>query len=144
MKKQTVIIAAMLALASVSKAQPNQQQPPKPPTPEERLKHVSEKLNKDLQLNTTQKEKVATAYKAFFADIEKYRNKDGKQQPPPPPQPPVSKEIADKLSAQRDAKIKLALTADQYKKYLEIEKTLRPKRPGKPGEDGPPQPPTNQ
>ena len=40
------------------------------------------------------------------------------------------KEIADKLSAERDAKIKQILNADQYKKYVEIEKTLRPKPPG--------------
>lgn len=134
----------MLVIASIVKAQPNQpQQPPKPPTPAERLKHVSEKLNASLQLNAAQKQKVVAAYKAFFADMDK--SKDGKpQQPPPPPPPSVSKEIADKLSAERDVKIKAALTADQYKKYVELEKTMRPKHPGKPGQDGPPKPPPTE
>ena len=134
MNKQTCIIASMLVLASILQAQPNQQQlPPKPPTTEERLKRISEKIDKELQLNTAQKDKVLAAYKAFFADIEKYKNKDVKQPLPPP----VSKEIADKLSGERDVKIKQALSAEQYKKYIELEKTLRPKHPGKLGEDEP-------
>lgn len=112
-------------------AQENQQgQPAKPPTPEERLKFVSEKLNKELQLTAAQKEKVTAAYKDFFSEMGKNKFKD--KQPPPPPPPPVSKEIADKLSAERDAKIKQSLSADQFKKYVELEKTLRPKPPGNP------------
>ncbi len=100
--------------------------PPKPPSPEERLKKVSEKLDKELHLTAAQKEKVLAAYKAFFADIEKNKNKN----PAPPPPPPVSKEVADKLSGERDAKIKEVLSAEQFKKYVELEKTLRPKPPG--------------
>ena len=142
MKKQTVIVAAMLLILGIIKAQPGQDgKPPKPPTPEERLKHVDEALNKELTLTTTQKEKVLAAYKAFFADIEKNKSKDGKQPPPPPPPPPVSKEVADKLSAERDAKIKAILTPEQYKKYVEVAKTLRPKHPGMPGEGGSQKPP---
>ncbi len=143
MNKQTCIIASMLVLARILQAQPNQQQlPPKPPTTEEKLKRVSEKIDKELQLNTAQKDKILAAYKAFFADIEKYKSKDVKQPlPPPPPPPPVSKEIADKLSGERDAKIKQALTTEQYKKYIELEKILRPKHHGKLGEDGPQRPP---
>ncbi len=129
MKKQTLVLGAMLLIAGLIQAQPDQNgRPPKPPTQEERLKHVSEALNKQLTLTTAQKEKVLAAYKAFFADMEKNRRKDAKQQPPPPP-PPVKKEIADKLSAVRDAKVKAALTPEQYKKYVEIEKTMRPKHP---------------
>ncbi len=142
MKKQTVIVAAMLLILGIVKAQPGQDgKPPKPPTPEERLKHVTEELNKELTLTTTQKEKVLAAYKAFFADIEKNRSKDGKQPPPPPPPPTVSKEVADKLSAERDAKIKAILTPEQYKKYVEVEKTLRPKHGGRPDEVGSQKPP---
>jgi Spy/CpxP family protein refolding chaperone len=144
MKKQTMILAAMLLIAGFVQAQSDQNgRPPKPPTPEERLKHVSEELNKQLTLTTAQKEKVLAAYKAFFTDMEKNKRKDAKQPPPPPP--PVSKEIADKLSAERDAKVKAVLTSDQYKKYVEIEKTMRPKHPGKPGDyKGPKKPPTEE
>jgi len=110
-------------------AQPNQQnQPPKPPTPQERLKHVSEQLDKNLPLTTAQKEKVMAAYKDFMNEMEKNKNKNGQMPPPPPPL--VSKEIADKLSAERDAKIKQVLSEDQFKKYVELEKTLRPMPPG--------------
>ena len=55
-----------------------------------------------------------------------------------------NKEIADKLSGERDTKIKQALTTEQYKKYIELEKTLRPNHPGKPGEDSPPKPPKEE
>jgi Spy/CpxP family protein refolding chaperone len=146
MKKQMLVVIAMLLIAGFAQAQPDQNgRPPKPPTPEQRLKHVSEELNKQLTLTTAQKEKVLAAYKAFFADMEKNKSKDAKQQPPPPPPPPVSKEIADKLSAERDAKVKAALTPEQYKKYVEIEKTMRPKHPGKPGDDkGSRKPPTEE
>ncbi len=50
--------------------------------------------------------------------------------PPPPPPPPLPKEVMDKLSGERDAEIKKVLTGDQFKKYMDIEKTLRPKPPG--------------
>jgi hypothetical protein len=48
-------------------------QPPKPPSDAERLKHVSEKINKEITLNPAQKTKVEAAYKDFFADMEKLR-----------------------------------------------------------------------
>ncbi len=144
MKKKTVILATLLLIISMVHAQPNQDgQPPNPPTIEDHLKHVSEALNKQLELSAAQKDKVLAAYKTFFADIEKNRKKDGKLPPPPPP-PPVSKEIADKLSAERDAKIKTVLSPGQYKKYVEIEKKMRPKHPGKPDERGPEKPPTEE
>lgn len=143
MKKRTLILFTNMAFAFVCvTAQPPQQPggPGKPPSPEERVKHVSEKMEKELKLNAAQKEKLTAAYKDFFAEIEKQRKKEGKpEQPPPPPPPPVSKEVADKLSKVRDEKIKSALSADQFKKYTEIEKTMRPPMPpGKPGEQKPP------
>ncbi|MFC4231539.1 hypothetical protein ACFOW1_06545 [Parasediminibacterium paludis] len=141
MKKQMLVAVAMLLIAGFAQAQADQNgRPPKPPTPEERLKHVSEELNKQMELTAMQKEKILAAYKVFFADMEKNKSKDAMQPPLPPP--PVSKEIADKLSAERDAKVKAVLTAAQYQKYVEIEKKMRPKHPGKPGDDkGPNQPP---
>ncbi len=147
MKKRMFILFTNLAIACVCvTAQPPQPgSPGKPPSAEERVKHVSERMEKELKLTAAQKDKLAAAYKDFFAEIEKQRSKDGKPQPPPPPPPPVSKEVADKLSKVRDEKIKSVLSADQFKKYAEIEKTMRPPMPpGKPGEQKPPPPDKKQ
>jgi hypothetical protein len=117
-------------------------QPPQPPGAAERLRHVSEKINKEITLSAAQKTKVEAAYKDFFAEIEKLRSRNGKSEmPPPPPPPPGTKEEMDKLTNARDAKVKAALTEAQFKKYAEIEKSLRPPRPeGGPGKQGPPPP----
>ena len=129
MKKNIGFIAILLLMVSIGNAQPDrQQQPPKPPTIEEHLKRVTAELDKHPDLTSGQKEKVLDAYKTFFTEIEK-ESKNSKQAPPPPPPPPVSKEVADRLSKERDAKIKEVLTDDQFKKYMEIEKSKRPKRP---------------
>ena len=47
----------------------------------------------------------------------------------PPPPPPANKEAAEKLGKARDAQIKTVLRADQYQKYIVIEKTMRPPMP---------------
>ena len=139
MKKRMLILFTNLTLAFVCiTAQPPQPGAPgKPPTPGERVKRVSEKMEKELKLTAAQKNKLAAAYKDFFVEIEKQRAKEGKPATPPPP-PPVNKEVADKLSKVRDEKIKSALSADQFKKYTGIEKTMRPHMPpGMPGEQKP-------
>lgn len=115
------------------------QQPPKPPGEEERLKQVSEKITKEIKLSATQKTKVEAAYKDFFVDVEKLRAKNGNKEMPPSPSP-GSKEDMDNLSKARDAKIKSALTETQYTKYVEMEASLRP-----PKHDGmQPPPPGNK
>jgi hypothetical protein len=108
-------------------------QPPKAPGIEERLSHVSGRLEKEMTLTADQKEKIKAAYRQFFESMEKLRGKDGKLQPPPPPPPPADKAAVEKLSKERDARIKNILSASQFSKYTEIEKTMRPPAPGKPG-----------
>ncbi|MFM9776463.1 hypothetical protein ACKI1Z_43460, partial [Streptomyces galilaeus] len=78
-----------------------------------------------LKLNDAQKKQVAIAYKDFFIQMDALRKKNGntQQPPPPPPPPPGKKEEIDKLVTERDAKIAKALSLDEYKKYVEIEKT---------------------
>lgn len=118
-----------------------QAQPPNPPKPrgaEERLKHVSEKMEKDLQLNASQKEKLSAAFKTFFAEMDKLRSKE--PPPPPPPPPPADRPAAEKLIKERDSKIKQVLTEEQFKKFLELDRQMRPGGPGKPGKNGPPPP----
>jgi hypothetical protein len=128
MKKKLMVFSGALLLIVCAMAQP-----PKPPTPEEKLKHVSEKISKEITLTPAQKAKVESAYKEFFADMEMLRRKNGKPEMPPPPPPPGKKEDVDKLVKARDAKIRSTLSEAQYKKYTEVEKTLRPPRP-----EGPP------
>jgi hypothetical protein len=128
MKKSFFLLFSIAATVSTMA------QPPKPPTNEEKLKHVSEKINKEITLTAAQKAKIEAAYKEFFISMDKLR-KDGKPEapPPPPPPPPGKKEDVDKLVKARDAKIKSVLSESQYKKYAEVEKSLRPPRP-----EGPP------
>ena len=127
---RNTILTVPLMLVLLANAQP--QQPPVPPNAAERLQHVSEKIEKEITLTAVQKEKVKTAYKQFFEKIDALRGK-GKivAPPPPPPPPPGEKEAIDKLSKVRDEQIRQALSAAQYKKYQEIENTLRPPAPPK-------------
>ena len=103
----------------------------------EKVQLQKKALEDEVKSLREQKNKLAAAYKDFFVEIEKQRVKEDKLATPPPP--PVNKEVADKLSKVRDEKIKSALSADQFKKYTEIEKTMRPHMPpGMPGEQKPP------
>ncbi|MFY7900433.1 MAG: hypothetical protein ACOVNY_09635, partial [Chitinophagaceae bacterium] len=140
MKQLLSIVMAYVCAICISYAQP---QPPKKPNDADRLKHVTEKLEKELQLTATQKEKVTAAYKTFFADIDKNRTDNGKAAdapPPPPPPPPVKKEVVEKLLSQRDEAIKKVLTEEQYKKYITIEKKMRPGKHAMPHEPKAPKP----
>jgi Spy/CpxP family protein refolding chaperone len=134
MKKLVAIVLVLLAFQG--SAQPPGE--PRPPKPEEELKMATDKINKELKLNATQQQKVKAAYGDFFKEMEKMHQKNSKpQEGPPTPPTEAEKEARKKLAATRDGKIKTALTADQFKKYQELEKTMRPPKregppPGKP------------
>lgn len=127
-----LVIIAMMLLAFQVNAQPPGG--PRPPKPEEQLKRATEKINKELKLNASQQQKLKAAYGDFFKEMENMHQKNHPTQDGPPP-PPTAAEIAarKKLAATRDAKVKAALNADQFKKYQELEKTMRP-----PKREGPP------
>ena len=133
MKKQFLVMAAVL-ITTVSIAQKNES--PKPPSAEDRLKHFTEMLDKELTLSAEKKQKVLTTYKDFFAKMDQLH---AKYPPPPPPPPPPAevKDAMDKLVAEKDSKLQGVLTADQFKKLKEMEE----KRHGKHGGDMPPPPP---
>ena len=132
MKKISILLSVLVLAVGIVKAQ----QPPPPqgprPSPEEHLKQVTTKLQKDLVLNDQQKVKVEAAYKTFFEGMHKLRGNNPPPPPPPLPLPPEKKAEADKLTAQRDETIKKALSSQQFTKYKEIEKTMRPPRPPPP------------
>jgi|GEM_PF-666319 len=138
-QKRMYVLLGMLLFSTAVMAQEGQPggDRPKPPGKEERLKHVSEKMEKELKLTAAQKAKVSDAYKTFFNEMEALRKKEGgPNQPPPPPPPPKDKAAVDKLVKERDAKVKSALNPTQYQQYVELEKTMRPPGPG--GKQGPP------
>ncbi len=96
-----------------------------PPSNEERLKMVQEKIIKPLALNPAQTETVTNAYKDFMTAMENLKKTQTN------PQQPVEKAKVEPLEKARDEKISKVLTKDQFAKYMELEKTSRPqKAPG--------------
>ena len=91
----------------------------KPPSIEERLKMVDERICQPLKLDKTQKEKLLSAFNIFFVDLDKIAI--------PPARPDKSK--VDALAKIRDGKVKLAIPESLYTKYLELEMQTRPKGP---------------
>ena len=140
MKKKLVILAVLvfgsIGMINAQEHQKNEG-PRKPPSVEERMKHVKETLAKDASLSAEKQQKVAELFKQFFIKADKIA---------PPPPPPPSKEEMDKLVKERDEAVAKVLTAEEFKRYKEAEKKLRPPHPPKPGEGGdnpPPPPPQN-
>ncbi|MEN9684885.1 MAG: hypothetical protein RLZZ28_671 [Bacteroidota bacterium] len=131
MQVKTKLLFSAMLMGLTAFTQP--QQPPRPPGTEEKVKHVTEKIEKEISLTAAQKNQIAAAYKDFFSEMDKLRGKEGKLPPPPPPPPPADKAAVDRLSKARDAKIKASLSQTQYEKYVQLEKSLRP----------PPPPPNN-
>ncbi len=91
----------------------------KPPSIEERLKMADKEICQPLKLDKSQTEKVIAAFKDFFVEMDKIAT--------PPARPEKSK--VDALAKIRDEKVKLAIPAASYTKYLELEKVTRPKGP---------------
>jgi hypothetical protein len=95
MKNNSLLLLLLLSLNAHS-------QPPKdrkPPSPEERLKHVTERMNHELMMTPAQQTKVTAAYKDFFKAMDALRSKDGILAPPPPhPPPPPPPQPADRAA----------------------------------------------
>lgn len=90
-----------------------------PPGIEDRLKLVDKEICQPLKLDKTQKEKVSAAFNDFFVELDKIAT--------PPAMPEKTK--VDALSKKRDEKVKQAIPAALYPKYLELEMATRPKGP---------------
>jgi hypothetical protein len=91
----------------------------KPPSIEERLKMVDKEICQPLKLDKTQKEKVSEAFNDFFVAMDKIAT--------PPAMPEKAK--IDALAKIRDEKVKKAIPESLFTKYLELEKSTRPKGP---------------
>ena len=136
--KKLFIAAGLMLFVIVTKAQ----QPPAPPSLEERLKRATDIIQKEVKPTAAQKTAIENTFKTFLTAADKLR----KDNPPPPPPPPdlKVKEAMDKLVKERDEAIKRILTADQYEKYKEAAKKLHPPKPGDKGGNKPPPPPSEQ
>ncbi|WP_281323994.1 hypothetical protein [Flavobacterium sp. IMCC34518] len=98
----------------------------KPPTIEERLKMVNEKICQPLQLDKNQTAKISVAYKEFFTEMDKLI--DFKSNPPRMPEKPK----VEALAKIRDSKVKKVIPENVFVKYLELEKSTRPPHEGNP------------
>ena len=120
MKTLLVLITLVIGLFTANcTAQPGGKDR-KPPSIEDRLKMIDEKICQPLKLDKTQTAKVADAFNAFFTEMDKLV--DFKANPPVMPE----KSKADALAKVRDAKIKLIVSESLFTQFLELEKTTRP------------------
>ena len=128
MKSKIVILALFISLfTSVCFAQSQADgKGRKPPTMEELLKMVNEKICQPLKLDKTQTAKVSVAFKEFFIEMDKLI--DFKVNPPRMPE----KSKIDALAKIRDNKVKKAIPEKLFDKYIELEKTTRPPHEGNP------------
>jgi len=89
----------------------------------ERVKTTMEKLQ-PLQLNQTQIQQTDSVFTDFYTSQNKMRE-DARASGTRP-----DRSVFEKMSSDRDEKLKTIFTADQFTKFKnEIEATLRPQRP---------------
>ena len=96
----------------------------KPPSMEERMKLVDEKIIKPLSLNNSQSGTVTSAFREFFNEMDKLRQSQENNHGP------IDKSKMEPFEKSRDEKIKQVLTTEQFVKYQELEKSARPPKPG--------------
>jgi hypothetical protein len=88
---------------------------------EGKLKLIEEKIIKPLELNSVQADTIKKAFSDFFSEMGKLRTVND-------PNPP-DRSLVEPLEKSRDKRIEKILTAEQFSKYKELEKTTRPPRP---------------
>jgi hypothetical protein len=93
-------------------------------TPEERTKRVVDTIVGTMKLDAGQQALVQSAYLDFNKAWDKLRESTPQGERP-------GQEAMQKLTAERDEKLKKVLSADQFKKLKdEIEPAMRPRRQG--------------
>jgi hypothetical protein len=95
---------------------------PAPPSLDERIKIIDEKICIPLSLSAIQKETIDKAFLNFYTEM------DAIMKTSPDTKSPPDKSKIEPLEKARDEKIKKVLSAEQFNKYLELEKTTRPNR----------------
>lgn len=93
-------------------------------TPEERTKRVVDTITTVLKLDQAQQTAAQTAFMDYYKESDKLREAMQAGTPPDRAQ-------FEKLTTDRDEKLKKTLSADQFKKFKDdIEPALRPRRQG--------------
>jgi hypothetical protein len=93
-----------------------------PPSLDERIRIIDEKICTPLSLSAVQKEAVEKAFRDFYSEM------DALVKSAPQSSLPLDKSKVEPLEKSRDEKIKKVLPSQQFQKYLELEKTTRPNR----------------
>ena len=117
--KISMLIALFFAITSVTKAQQGMQRR----TVEERVKSAMDKLVTPLTLDQAEQDKTTVVFADFYTAQNKMRE-DARASGNRP-----DRSVMEKMTNDRDEKLKAIFTNDQYKKFKdELEPTLRPQR----------------
>ncbi|MDI3318481.1 hypothetical protein [Pinibacter soli] len=82
-----------------------------PPTMEQRLKRTNDNIFSKLDLKNDQQSQMDKIYTEYFTKMDSIRNAGGER---------PSREVMQKMGADRDDKVKAVLSADQFKKYSDL------------------------
>jgi Spy/CpxP family protein refolding chaperone len=82
-----------------------------PPTTEQRLKRWNDNVFSKLDLKNDQQSQMDKIFTESFAKMDSIRNAGGER---------PSREVMQKMNADRDDKVKAVLSADQFKKYQDL------------------------
>ena len=117
--KISMLIALFFAITTVTKAQQGMQRR----TVEERVKSAMDKLVTPLTLDQAEQDKTTAVFTDFYTAQDKMRE-DARASGNRP-----DRSVFEKMTNDRDEKLKAIFNDDQYKKYKdEVEPTLRPQR----------------
>ncbi|MEO8111348.1 MAG: hypothetical protein ABI594_14995 [Ginsengibacter sp.] len=120
--KLTLVVALMLAATISTKAQ---QQGYQRKTVEERVQSAMEKISDPLKLDKSEQDKTTAVLTDFYTQQDKMRQ-DARASGTRP-----DRSVFEKMSNDRDEKLKAIFTEDQYKKFKdEVEPSMRPQRQG--------------
>jgi hypothetical protein len=117
--KITMLIAFLFAIMISTNAQQQMQRR----TVEERVKSAMDKLITPLNLDAAEQSKTTAVFTDFYTAQDKMRE-DARASGNRP-----DRSVFEKMTNDRDEKLKAIFTDDQYKKFKdEVEPTLRPQR----------------
>lgn len=120
--KLTLVVAFMLAATISTKAQ---QQGYQRKTVEERVKSAMDKISDPLKLDKGEQDKTTAVLTDFYTQQDKM-SQDARASGTRP-----DRSVFEKMSNDRDEKLKGIFTEDQYKKFKdEVEPSMRPQRQG--------------
>lgn len=122
MKTKISMLVALLFAATISTQA--QQGGMQQRTVEERVKSAMDKISDPLKLDKTQQDKTTAVFTDYYTSQDKMRA-DARASGARP-----DRSVMEKMSNDRDDKLKSIFTDDQFKKFKsDIEPTLRPQRP---------------